>query len=128
MCDASARSNNRPSLNQILHAGPSLLPLINEIMLCFRTKQVALVGDLEKAFLMVAIEESHKDFLHFLWINCLEATTPEIVIKCFCCLVFGLSLIPFLLNATLRHHVKKYEDLNSQLVKEFLSSLYVDDL
>ena len=48
--DASARSNNGPSLNQILHAGPSLLPLINEIMLRFRTKQVALVGDLEKAF------------------------------------------------------------------------------
>ena len=31
--DASARSNNGPSLDQILHAGPSLLPLINEIML-----------------------------------------------------------------------------------------------
>ena len=49
--DASAQSNNEPTLNQILHAGPSLLPLINEIMLRFRTKQVALVGDLEKAFL-----------------------------------------------------------------------------
>ena len=128
VCDASARSNKGPSLNQILHAGPSLLPLIDEIMLRFRTKQVALVGDLEKAFLMVAIEESHKDFLCFLWINCLEATTPEIVIKHFSCLVFGLSPSPFLLNATLRHHVKKYEDLDSQFVEEFLSSLYVDDL
>ena len=126
--DASAQSNNGPSLNQILHAGPSLLPLINEIMLRFRTKQVALVGDLEKAFLMVAVEECHKDFLRFLWINCPEATTPEIVIKRFCRLVFGLSPSPFLLNATLRHHVKKYEDLDSQFVKEFLSSLYVDDL
>ena len=28
----------------------------------------------------------------------------------------------------LRHHVKKHEDLDSQFVKEFLSSLYVDDL
>ena len=77
---------------------------------------------------MVAVEECHKEFLRFLWINCPEATTPEIVIKPFCRLVFGLSPSPFLLNATLRHHVKKYEDLDSQFVKEFLSSLYVDDL
>ena len=69
--NASAQCNNGPSLNQILHAGPSLLPLINKIMLRFHTKQVALVGDLEKAFLMVATEESHKDVLRFLWINCL---------------------------------------------------------
>ena len=48
--DASARTNNGPSLNQVIRAGPSLLPLINEIMLCFLTKQVALVGDVEKAF------------------------------------------------------------------------------
>ena len=126
--DASARSNNGLSLDRILHAGPSLLSLINEIMLRFCIKQVALVGDLEKAFLMVAIEESHKDILRFWWINCLEATTPEIVIKCFCRLVFRVSPSPFLLNATLRHHVKKYEDLDSQFVKEFLSSLYADDL
>ena len=44
--NASAQCNNGPSLDQILHAGPSLLPLINEIMLHFHTKQVDLVGDL----------------------------------------------------------------------------------
>ena len=89
-------------------------------MLRFCTKQVALVGDLEKAFLMECQKECHKDFLHLLWINCPEATTPEIVIKHFCRLVFGLSPSPFLLNAMLHHHVKKYEDLDSQFVEEFL--------
>ena len=42
--------------------------------------------------------------------------------------MFGLGPSPFLLNATLPHHVKKYEDLDSQFVKEFLSNLYADDL
>ena len=36
---------------------------------------------------------------------------------------------PFvLLNTTLHHHVKTYEVLDSQFVKDFLSSLYVDGL
>ena len=125
--DASATCNGI-SLNQCLHAGPSLLPKIIDIMLRFRSKQVALVGDLEKAFLMVAVDERHRDFLRFLWISNIYSDTPEIVIKRFCRLVFGLSPRPFLLNATLRHHVKKYEDVDQDFVKEFLNSTYVDNL
>ena len=125
--DASATCDEI-SLNQCLHAGPSLLPKIINIMLSFRSKQVALVGDLEKAFLMVAVDERHRDFLRFLWISNIHSDTPEIVIKRFCRLVFGLSPSPFLLNATLHHHVKKYKDLDQDFVKEFLNSTYVDDL
>ena len=119
---------NGISLNQCLHAGPSLLPKIINIMLHFRSKQVALVGDLEKAFLMVAVDERHRDFLRFLWISNIHSDTLGIVIKWFCQLAFGLSPSPFLLNAILRHHVKKYEDVDLDFVKEFLNSTYVDDL
>ena len=125
--DASETCNGI-SLNQCLHTGPSLLPKIINIMLRFRSKHVALVGDLEKAFLMVAVDERHQDFLRFLWISNIHSDMPEIVIKRFCRLVFGLSPSPFLLNATLRHHVKKYEDVDQDFVKEFLNSTYVDDL
>ena len=62
--DALATCNGI-SLNQCLHTGPSLLPKIIDIMLRFRSKQVVLVGDLEKAFLMVAVDERHRDFLRF---------------------------------------------------------------
>ena len=80
-------------------------------MLCFCTKQVALVRDLEKAFLMMAIEDSHKDFLRF-FVDKLPQShnTRDCDLVFFKChLVFGLSQSPFLLNAALRHHVKKYE-------------------
>ena len=125
--DASATCNGI-SLNQCLHAGPLLLPKIIDVMLRFRSKKVALVGDLEKAFLMVAVDGRHRDFLRFLWISNIHSDTLEIVIKRFCRLVFGLSQSPFLLNATLHHHVKKYEDVDQDFVKEFLNSTYVDDL
>ena len=77
--DVSATCNGI-SWNQCLHTGPSLLPKIIDIMLHFRSKQVVLVGDLEKAFLVVAIDERHRDFLRFLWISNIHSNMAEIVI------------------------------------------------
>ena len=50
--DASARANG-PSLNDCLHSGPSLLPLLFDILLRFQVNKVALVADIEKAFLNI---------------------------------------------------------------------------
>ena len=35
---------------------------------------------------------------------------------------------PFLLNATLQHHLKKYESSHKELVENLLQSVYVDDV
>ena len=49
--DASCNGKNtRTLLNDCLHVGPSLTPLIFDILLRFRQLKVALVGDLAKAF------------------------------------------------------------------------------
>ena len=117
--DVSARSNNGPSLNQILQAGSSLLLLINKIMLHFHTKLVALVRDLEKAFIMVAIEENHQNFWRFLWIDCLEAETLEIVIKHFCSLVLGHSARALFAECNTVSPCQEYEDLDSLFLKNF---------
>ena len=50
--DASAKSDGA-SLNECLHAGPPLAQNIFDIMWRFRGHRIALVGDIEKAFLMV---------------------------------------------------------------------------
>jgi len=49
--DASARSQSEPSLNDWLLSGPALTPLNLDGLLRFRLHKVALIGDLEKAFL-----------------------------------------------------------------------------
>ena len=63
--DASAKSDGA-SLNDCLHAGPALTQSIFDIMLRFRNHRVAFVGDIEKAFLMVHVNETEKDVLRFM--------------------------------------------------------------
>ena len=41
---------------------------------------------------------------------------------------FGVSSSPFLLNATIRHHIQSYVDQDPEFVNTFLSSIYVDDV
>ena len=54
--DASARSDG-PSLNGCLYTGPNFGQSILDILLRFRLHNVALVGDMEKALLMVSVAE-----------------------------------------------------------------------
>jgi hypothetical protein len=41
---------------------------------------------------------------------------------------FGVTSSPFLLSATLQHHISKYEDIHPEIVSELSRSFYVDDL
>lgn len=54
--DASAKCDG-PSLNECLYTGPKFDQSILDILLRFRTHQVALTADIEKAFLMVTMAE-----------------------------------------------------------------------
>ena len=56
--DASSKgSKSSTSLNDCLHVGPSLNPLLYNILIRFRENRVALVADIKKAFLNVEVNE-----------------------------------------------------------------------
>ena len=64
--DALSKIGNNPSLNDCLHSGPCLLPLIFDILPRFRVGGVALVADMKQAFWNIEIDEGGSDFLKFL--------------------------------------------------------------
>ena len=76
----------------------------------------------------MGVDEEDRDALCFLWVNEPYSDQPEVVVKMFTRLVFGVSSSPFLLNATLRYQMDKYAVSDPQFVKQFLEALYVDDL
>ena len=115
-------------LNDCLPAGPSVFSDIPDVLMRFRYHRVALAADIVKAFLVVRIKEADQDVLRFLWIDDPDNEHPNIGVKHFNRVVFGVTSSPFLLNTTIRHHVTKYEAYHPQFVSDFLASLYVDDL
>ena len=89
-----------------MHVG--LNPLLYTILIRFRENKVALVADIEKAFLNVEVNKKDRDCLRFLWVNDILNDDRNVIVYRFCRVVFGLNSSPFLLNATWRHHVSKY--------------------
>ena len=116
------------SLNNCLHTGPNFGQNILDILLQFRLHRIALLGDVEKAFLMVSVAECDRDALRFLWVSDVNQPQHEIIVMRFTRVVFGVSASPFLLNATIDHHMSKLELTDRHFVDKFRRSIYVDDV
>ena len=125
--DASSKSTG-PSLNDCLHVGPKFNQKINEILFRFRSYTVALVADIEKAFLMISVSPADRDVLRFLWVEDPFGDEVKLVNLRFTRVVFGVSSSPFLLNATMRHHLQLYQASKPRLVEMLARSTYVDDI
>ena len=124
--DASCATKNGVSLNDCLYPGPNLISKIFDILLRFRMNPIAILSDIKQAFLQIEIDPEHRDFLRFFWFDNPCDPFSKIVTYRFLRLVFGLTSSPFILNATVRHHLNKFSENESEFVKKFLEDLYVD--
>ena len=92
--DASAKANG-PSLNECLYAGPKFNQNILDIILRFRMYKIALIADIEKAFLMIQVAEPDRDMVRFLWVDYNESENPNTVALQFAHFVFGVTSSSF---------------------------------
>ena len=76
----------------------------------------------------IEVDPGDRDCLRFLWVDDYKKEAPEVIVYRFCRVVFGLNASPFLLNATIRHHLNKYVSTDSGFVQKMLEGFYVDDL
>ena len=120
VCDASAKYQGVPSLNNCLYSGSNFKQCILDILQWFHTHKIAITANVEKAFLMISISEKDRDALGFLWVDNINKDTPEVCKFRFPRVVFGVMLSPFLLKATIPYHLKKYESSHKDLVDKLL--------
>ena len=129
--DGSAKPPERHhSLNDCLETGPNFTPMLFDTLVKFRWHKIGLTADIEKAFLMVGINEADRDMLRFLWFEDPSKLNSEIVQLRFTRLVFGLRPSPAILASTIRHHLNTQlsEEFKADLIEMLKNSLYVDDL
>ena len=116
------------SLNDCRYAGPKFGQNIMDIIMRFRVHKVALTADIEKAFLMVSVAEKDRNMLRFVWINDITKDDPKIIPLRFKRIVFEVSSSPFLLNAIIRHHLKKHVSKMPDTVARISCSIYINNV
>ncbi|GFV64389.1 integrase catalytic domain-containing protein [Trichonephila clavipes] len=91
---------------------------------------VAFCSDIKQAFLQICLADEHKDAIRFLWSDdepCVHER-PKLQVYRFNRVNFGVCSSPFLLAATIRHHIEKYKHEFPDTVERLDRSFYVDDL
>ena len=94
----------------------------------FRLPPVAIVADVEKAFLQIGIRPQDRDGTRFLWLR--DAKRPDVVddnlaTYRFCRVPFGLICSPFLLGETIKYHLRHD---GSSLAQTLVDNIYVDNI
>ena len=77
-------------------------------------------GDVRRAFLQIERKPSDRDVQRFLW-----DVNDQVRHMRISRVAFGNASSPFLLNATIKHHLAKFD--KSRTVSELQTNLYVDD-
>lgn len=97
------------------------------LLLRFRLKKIAKVADTEKAFLQVGLQEKDRDATRFFWLKDVNNPTVDnsVQVYRFCRVPFGVISGPFLLAATVDHHLSTYESKTAENIR---SNIYVDNV
>ena len=126
--DGSAHIKGMKSLNQCLFRGPVILPELVGLLLRFRKLKYPLLADIEKAFLQIELHPNDREVTKFLWVHDLNKppTGSNLAIFRFRRVPFGVISSPFLLAATLKHHLNQYG--SDPVALEMRDNAYVDNI
>ncbi|XP_064090813.1 uncharacterized protein LOC135204594 [Macrobrachium nipponense] len=130
---SSKQGKNGLSLNDCLWTGPHVTADLLRVLLQFRTNTFACIGDIEKAFLMVQLREEDRNYTRFLWLENPTDPNSKLIVYRFRVVLFGATCSPFLLNATIKHHLSTVvswlpRSNTVDVVERLKRGLYVDNL
>ena len=115
--DASAKPHPLAnSINECMYTGPSLQPLLWDIMIRARMSPNLLLADLQKTFLQIEIKKEDRDAFRLLFnINDKEEHLRLTGVT------FGAEVSPFILGATVNHLYDQQRTELSETVKKILT-------
>ena len=96
-----------------------ILPDLCGLLLRFRLAPIAVVENIEKAFLSVGLQAADKDVTRLLWLKDPAVTNIENNIQayCFCHVPFGVISSLFLLSAAISYRLQRSGNQFAEVLK-----------
>lgn len=123
--DASMKTENGISLNDILYTGPKLQNDIIAILLNFRLFSIAITADIRQMYRQINVLECHRPFQRILW---RFDTNDPILVYQLNTVTFGVKSSPYLSLRTIKQLTHDEAHIYPQAVNLIKRNLYVDDL
>ena len=123
--DASCKTTTDVSLNDLLEAGPTLHPNLDQILIRFRQYKVALSGDIGKMYREVILSQPDRQLHRFLW---RETTDQSISSFCMNRVTFGVTSSPYVAVRALQQTAADFSTPSARASQHIHNSFYVDDL
>ena len=123
--DASAKTTNHVSLNDILAVGPTLHPTIDQILLRFRQYVVAVTSDVTKMYREVLLDPKDQPLHRFIWREIPTSPWKEYQMTR---VTFGVAASPYLAVKTLQQAGADHGEQHPEAQWHIDHSFYVDDL
>lgn len=123
--NASVKSSNGISLNDILITGPRLQEELFNILVRFRKHKVAFSADIEKMYLHVNLDEKDLDFQRIIY---RKNPTDPLEEYHLTTVTFGINCSPYLAVATVQHHAKKESVHCPEACEIITDDSYMDDV
>ncbi|GFU63497.1 integrase catalytic domain-containing protein [Trichonephila clavipes] len=96
----------------------------------FRLNTIAITADIERAFLQISLRDEDRDAVRFLFpdIRSNQTDPYKFQVYRFKRVMFGINVSPFLLSATIKHHIENYREQYPAATEMLDTCLYVDDV
>ncbi|XP_076302063.1 uncharacterized protein LOC143220282 [Lasioglossum baleicum] len=123
--NGSWSGGSQHSLNDCLHVGPNLLPLLADVLLRWRMHLYVVTADVTKMYRQILVQPEDRDFQRILWRDEESRQVSEYRLNT---VTYGLSCAPYLAVRTLRQLA---EDEGTRFpigAKALQNDTYVDDI
>lgn len=123
--DASCRSSNSLSLNDIIHPGPKLQADIIDIITKFRLHTVVFTSDICKMYRQILLRPEDQRFQHILWRESPSDPLQEYELKT---VTYGVRSSPYLALRTLRQLASDEGEQFPRAAETLREETFVDDI
>ena len=113
-------------LNDDWMKGPDSLNNLFDVVLRFREKEVALVGDISKLYHRILIPVRGQHVRRFLWTNLETSREPDVYVKIV--LTFGDKPAPAMAQIALRKTAEESKITHPKAVEVITKNAYMDDI